>query len=682
MKSILIITEKPKSSLRIASALADEKPIKRIEKKVPYYEFYRNGNKIFVCSAIGHLFTLKQSSSKWDYPVFDVEWIPRYQVNKRDSYVKNYANLIKKLAKKADEYIIATDYDIEGELLGYNILRFLCDEKKSLRMHFSTLTKPELIKAFNNLENLNYRLADAGECRHMLDWFYGINISRALSLSLKRSSNHFAILSTGRVQGPCLKILAEREKEIKRFKPKPFWVIYLVFSSNGDEFLAKHEKNIFTEREEAEKVLKECVSKTARVTEVSKKSFKQSPPYPFDLTSLQGEAYSKLGLSPTKTLSTAQSLYESGLISYPRTASQKLPPTIDYGRIIKSIHKNPMFNEFTAKLISKELKPNEGKKEDPAHPSIYPTGEMPVDLRRDELRLYKLIVHRFLSVFGDPAIKESVNIVLELDGHKFYLKGINLIEEGWLALYGEFAKKEEAVLPDLNTGDEILVKKVEIQEKMTKPPSRYNPASIIRELEKRGLGTKATRAMILDTLFKRGYIRGRQIEVTELGEAVVEVLLKHVPEIVSEELTREFEKKMNAIESGGLRKEDVIDEAKEKLTSILEKYKQKETKIGEELGRAINSYYAKRYILGKCHKCNGNLRIVRSRKTKKRFIGCSNYPECNESYPLPQRGRLSTANKNCPRCNLPMIRTGGRKIKEICPNPFCDSNKDSVSQKF
>ncbi len=675
MKSILIITEKPKSSLRIASALAEERPIKKTEKKVSYYEFYRNGNKIIICSAVGHLFTLKQSSTKWEYPVFDVEWRPRYQVNKKDFYVKNYSDLIKKIAKQVEECIIATDYDIEGELLGYNILRFLCDERKSHRMHFSTLTKRELIQAFNNLDNLNYRLVDAGECRHVLDWFYGINVSRALSLSLKRSSNQFAILSAGRVQAPCLKILAEREEEIKNFEPTPYWIIQLLFSVNGDKFVANYEKGIFYKKEEAEKVFNECKSKFASVLEVSRKRFKHSPPYPFDLTSLQGEAYAKLGFSPTKTQNTAQSLYESGLISYPRTASQKLPPTVDYHGIINSLNLNPMFKEFTEMLISKKLRPNEGKKDDPAHPSIYPTGEMPVDLKRDELRLYKLIVHRFLSVFGDPAIKESVNIVLELDGHKFNLKGINLIEEGWLSLYGEFAKKEEVFLPHLKVGDVVQVKKVEFQEKKTKPPSRYNPASIIRELEKRGLGTKATRAPILDTLFKRGYIRGRHIEVTELGGAVVDVLTKHVPEIVSEELTREFEEKMNAVETGDSKKEEVIEEAKERLTSILKEYQQKEKKIGEELGKALNEYYEKKYVLGKCPKCDGHLKVVRSKKTKKRFIGCSNYPECTESYPLPQKGGIRSANKNCPECNLPMVATTGRNIRVFCPNLSCVSNK-------
>ena len=218
----LIICEKPSAMAKVAEALADKKSKKITNRsKVSYYELEHKGKKIIVVCAVGHLYGLKQTKGlKSKYPVFDIEWAPSSEINKKAAFTKKYLDVIKKLAKEANEFVIATDKDLEGELLGYNILRFACKQKDAKRMKFSTLTKEDIIEAYKNAEkHLDKGLRSAGEARHYLDWMYGINISRALTLAVK-STGAFRILSSGRVQGPALKILYDKEKEIQAFKAK------------------------------------------------------------------------------------------------------------------------------------------------------------------------------------------------------------------------------------------------------------------------------------------------------------------------------------------------------------------------------------------------------------------------------------------------------------------------------
>src|SRR3989344_2716751 len=236
--TILIITEKPQAALKIASALSDTAR-KYSENNVPFYELERNGKRIVVASAVGHLFNLTYVKGQTGWPIFNLEWVPSYE-SKSAGFTKNYYMLLKKLGRRAKEVIISTDYDNEGELIGWNVLRFIIGEKTAKRMKYSTLTKPELEKSYENpMQTLDWGQAYAGETRHILDWLYGINLSRALMSAIK-TSNSFKILSIGRVQGPALKIIVEREREISAFKPEPFWQVFAL--SNDIEF--KHPKDI------------------------------------------------------------------------------------------------------------------------------------------------------------------------------------------------------------------------------------------------------------------------------------------------------------------------------------------------------------------------------------------------------------------------------------------------------
>ncbi|MEK6816217.1 MAG: DNA topoisomerase, partial [Nanoarchaeota archaeon] len=243
----LIITEKPSTAKKIAESLADDKLEKStFNKKVPYYELHHGKNKIIVACAVGHLYNLAEKDKHgWTYPSFDVEWKPSYEGKKGSDYTKNYLNAIISLAKKADKFAVATDYDIEGEVIGYNIIRFACGQKDARRMKFSTTTKEDLRNSYANISpHLDWLQAEAGLTRHQLDWWWGINLSRALTLSIKNATKSFKIMSIGRVQGPALKILAEREKEIKSFVPVPFWQIEL----NTDKLDAWHVEDKFWDK--------------------------------------------------------------------------------------------------------------------------------------------------------------------------------------------------------------------------------------------------------------------------------------------------------------------------------------------------------------------------------------------------------------------------------------------------
>ena len=350
--SILIITEKPQAALKIASALSSSSR-KFSENNVPYYELERNNKKIVVASAVGHLLNLTYVKGQTGWPIFNLQWVPSYE-SKTAKFTKNYYTLLKKLGRKAKEVIIATDYDIEGELIGWNVLRFIIGEKDAKRMKYSTLTKPELEKSYENpMKTLDWGQAFAGETRHKIDWLYGINLSRALMSAIKQAGS-FKILSIGRVQGPALKIIVDRDKEIENFKSQPYWQVFATTKNTE----LKHVKDIF-KKEELED-FKNIKSGTAETTE---KNEEYPPPHPFDLTTLQRESYSNLKLSPSRTLQLAQSLYLDGIISYPRTSSQKIPKEIEPKKIIEKLSKK--FQE--TKLAVRE-NPIEGEKSDPAHP--------------------------------------------------------------------------------------------------------------------------------------------------------------------------------------------------------------------------------------------------------------------------------------------------------------------------
>jgi DNA topoisomerase-1 len=681
----LIIAEKPDAARRIAEALAEKNSLRSFtnEDKVTYYEFERNGKKHVVVCAVGHLFNLAPLNKDWSYPIFNYTWKPSFQVSKDSAFSKKYFDVVKSLLPQASEYIIATDYDTEGEVIGANVLRFLAGKNDAKRMKFSTLTKDELIEAYENiLPHIDFGQLEAGLTRHELDWLWGINLTRALTLALKRvAEKGFAILSSGRVQSPTLNLILERELEIRKFKPKPFWQLELHAKVDGNKIVAMHEKEKFWKKEEVDKVLNECKGKDAIVEKIKKKEYRQKPPFPFNTTDLQAEAYAAFKFSPAQTLQIAESLYQQGFISYPRSASQKLPPTINYEKILKALASLKPYEKFAKELLKKEkLIPNNGPKDDVAHPCIYATHEVP-DLSKltpQQRKIYDLIVRRTLATFAEEALRESVNAILAIGGNKFIAVGRRTIKPGWTEIYSPYLALEEQILPELKVGQTVKVIKIDLLAKETQPPPRYSQGSIIKELEKRNLGTKSTRAEILQILYDRRYIVGKSIQVTKLGEVVAKTLKELVPNIVSEELTRHFEKEMEQVFNGKKKREEVVEEAKEVLKEILEEFKSKEDKIGKKLLEGLVISRKEERKIGVCPNCGGELRIIFSRRTGKRFVGCSNYPKCNTGFPLPLVGQITALNKNCEVCGLPMIQVWrkGKRPFRMCINPNCESKKD------
>jgi DNA topoisomerase-1 len=365
-----------------------------------------------------------------------------------------------------------------------------------------------------------------------------------------------------------------------------------------------------------------------------------------------------------------------------------------------------------------KLIPKEGPREDSAHPAVYPTFEIG-DLKKmtaQQKKLYDLIVRRFLSVFGDEATRESNTVTLDVNGNKFFLVGKRTLESGWTKYYEPYLATEELILPELKIDQVLKVLKLEELAKETQPPGRYSQGSILKELEKRDLGTKATRAEILQTLYDRRYILGKSIMVTKLGEAVVKALKEYSPRILSEELTRKFEEEMEEVYNGKKKKEDVVEEAKDTLTDILKEFKENEKKIGKKLLEGLVEARAEERLLGTCPNCKtGELRVMFSRFTKKRFVGCSNYfrcakcgftrnackckceicgqpkgkckdswkdkkwnPTCQTGFPLPAVGLITPMHKACEVCGLPMIqvwRKGSRPFR-MCINHKCKSKEN------
>ena len=672
----LIITEKPQAAAKIAAALADGKPIKESLNKVPYYKITRGNKDIVIACAVGHLYGLEQKEGvkKWAFPVFDIEWQPAYETKKSAAFSKGYLMTIKKLSKDAKEFTVATDYDIEGEVIGLNVIKHACRQKDAARMKFSTLTKPDLVEAYENKsKKLDWGQANAGEARHYLDWYNGINFSRALTSAYK-STGGFKILSIGRVQGPALKIIIDKEKEIKAFKPVPFWQIELIGKVNSGDIDAWHIKDKFWEKKEADNVMEKVKGKKdGRVDKIEKTQFKQNPPNPFDLTSMQVEAYRVFRIHPKDTLAIAQDLYTAGYISYPRTSSNQLNAKIGYSKVLSLLAQQEHYKELCSKLLKGKLNPNNGDKTDPAHPAIYPTGIIP-ELDERSFKIYDLIVRRFMATFGEPAVRETMKINIDVSKEIFVAKGTRTIEKGWFEYYGSYVRLEEEELPKVKENDIVNIKKIELHAKETQPPKRYTPASIIKELEKRGLGTKSTRASIVDTLFHRNYVHGSQsIEATELGISTIETLEKYVPTIIDEAMTRHFEDEMEEIREGKKNKDEVLNEAKKEIITVVKDFKKHEKDIGEGLKQAHWQSKDTMNTLGNCPVCKEGSLMIRSGKFGA-FAACSNYPKCKTTMSLPNNARIKSTKKNCEICSYPMILELRKKsAKEFCLNPNCKS---------
>jgi DNA topoisomerase I len=749
----LVICEKPAAALRIAQALGTaglrkisqletqytQKTRKRLQTPV-FHATDVNGIQFVICSAIGHLYGLVDPRNNRNiYPVFDVKWVPitrktgAKHVAITTATTEQIISTIAKLSLNASRFIHACDYDQEGELIGYNILQYACKNKyeKSLRAKFSTLTDEEIRNSFDNLLKPRAMLAEAGRTRHIIDFIYGINLSRALTQSYRISNlgKKYYNLSIGRVQGPTLAFVVDREVEILTHIPVPYWNVQAQFEKDGQiiEF-QYHERKISTLLE-ATSIVRACENQSGKVIDVTSMTTPFKPPTPFNLGDLQREAYKAFKFSPRYTLTIAEKLYLNALISYPRTSSQKLPRSMDYKKTIKDlselslpvpfdnndknvikVNQNIYKNLASSLLCETSLSPNEGSKTDPAHPAIYPTGEKPKGgLETADLRLFDLIIKRFFATFGKSALIRLTTVTIQVNGdYLFKANSRKTVYEGWLPYYRPYfratntdSKKE---IMDLHIGDALDNINMKTIESFSQPPPRFNQATLLEQMEKDNIGTKATRSDIISTLFKRNYISNTTapqlekvnaqqrrsvsvgIEATDIGFEIIQSMRKYVPEIVSKDLTRSTEAQLDQIESGKMKSTTVLHNATEKLNETLLSFKKKEIDIGHQITDAITITRMRQQqqtTLGSCPLCIvGHLKIIRSSKTKKRFVGCSNYAsgKCKATAPLPQNGSLWTTGKKCSACKWPIVRAtylDQSHTWKFCINSQCPSKKGS-----
>lgn len=695
----LVVCEKPDAARRIAHALGNSS-FKERTGVTPVFSVTGHNNEVFVvCSAIGHLYGLVDNNrNRSVYPVFDLKWAPI--LKKRATKSLQIIKSISLLSQHATKFVHACDYDQEGEVIGYNILQYACNNKyeNSLRAKFSTLTEEEIRNSFDNLLKPSKGLAEAGRSRHMIDFIYGVNLSRALTQSFKVSNEgkRYRNLSIGRVQGPTLAFVVDREMEIRKHAPEPYWTISGEFEKNGHMITAHYYQQKISTLFQATSIVNACTKQHGRITRIEKQKVTLRAPTPFNLGDLQKETYRVFRFSPSYTLSIAEKLYVSALISYPRTSSQKLPTSINYKKIISNLSRigYPYANLAVTLLARDNLSPNEGSKTDPAHPAIYPTGEKPKDkLAGVELKLFDLIIRRFLATFGDPTISEhTIVTILVTHDHIFKADGNKMLYEGWMYFYKPYINNVGSELLELQEGDILRNVVITMDKKYTQPPPRFNQASLLEKMEKEKIGTKATRSEVISTLFKRNYVANTTtsnnarggIQATQIGFEIMQSMRKYVPSVVSTELTRSMEEQLDEIESGKVRSTIVIQNAIDELKRMMSTFKKKEIEIGRQITEAViisqNQEHQQQMVVGTCPVCNkGILRIIRSRLTKKRFVGCSNYSLgiCKGSAPLPQKGSIQTTTKKCASCGWPVLRTvlSAKHPWEFCINIHCPSKK-------
>jgi DNA topoisomerase-1 len=284
-----------------------------------------------------------------------------------------------------------------------------------------------------------------------------------------------------------------------------------------------------------------------------------------------------------------------------------------------------------------------------------------------------------MSVFGEPAVKQSSKACVKVGEHRFYIYGGRILAEGWIHYYQPYVRLEEATLPPLEEGQSVIINTIEAKSLFTEPPARYNPSSLLKKMEEARIGTKATRAGTIQLLYDRGYVKDEKMTATGVGFEVSEILKRHCPIIISPLFTRELEAKMNRVQENKDRREEIIAEVVGKLKPVLEKLKKEEKIIGEQLGVALGKAKLEERTIGTCPVCDtGKLIIIHSRKTGKRFVGCTNYFKglCKTSFPLPQKGTLRIDGKKCPRCGCPSVQVKkNRHLWTLCINPRCPSKK-------
>jgi DNA topoisomerase-1 len=661
--SWLIITEKDNTARRIASILFED--VRKKKKGVNYY--YSPSKDAYVVGLKGHIIELDFPKELNNWKDTPLESLLRAKLVKRVKE-RSIVSLLKELARDAERVTIATDYDREGELIGVEALEIITNLNPNVkvdRAKYSAITKSEIVKAFSNTVDVDFNLAKAALARQKIDLIWGAVLTRLISIHSGRMGKEF--LSVGRVQTPTLRLIVEREQEIQNFKPKTYYEILALF----DGFTAKHPRK-YDEKEKARKVFS-LIGDHATVKKFERKERDEAKPVPFNTTEFLKEA--SRFMRPDRAMQIAENLYMNGYISYPRTDNTVYPPSLNLIGIVKAFAESEFAREAEIVLQQAKIIPSRGKRETKDHPPIYPTAVASrKELSKDEWTIYELVTRRFLATLAPKAVWDVRKAELDSNGVEFIANGKRLINPGWRAIYTYYAI-EELDLPLLKEGEKLRIREKKLEEKETRPPSRYSAGSLIKLMERLNLGTKSTRHEILRKLISRRYIHGNPFRPTQTAVSVVEALKNVAETITLPDMTAKLENEMDMIAEGRKDERYVVEESKEMLSQILK------TVDHQKLSKSLREGIRKDKIAGKCPECGGEL-ILRRSRAGKRFIGCGNYPECEFTLPLPQKGTIYVTAKKCKKHEINEVRIKTKKGYWNLGCPYCnylewrEKNKD------
>lgn len=592
---------------------------------------------------------------------------------------KGLIQSLKSLAKKADDVIIATDFDREGELIGADARDIVRTVNKTVpvsRVRFSAITKDEIQRAFAEPGQISECLAQAGESRQDIDLVWGAALTRYMTLALQTKTRRpFGdVLSAGRVQTPTLKLIVDREAERDRFVHEDYWTVKGAFEAHGLPVTASHATDRFKSEADALAAMAAVAgASTGEVVETKNTRRKVDPPVPFNTTSMMAAAANE-GMTPVRTMQVAESLYMSGYLSYPRVDNTVYPPSLDLKGILGILAEVPTFAEHAKRIASSgPLKPTRGPKETTDHPPIHPTGAAdPKKLEGQAWKLYNLVARRFLATLSGPAFVEATRVDIDVAGQRFIAKGDVVQVPGFRAVYPYGLKKDEH-LPAMVQGDTLDFHGATMEAKQTQPPARYSAGKLIQEMERLGLGTKATRHDIIQTLADRKYATGEPIEPTCKGITVVTALAEYAERITTPDMTSELDAEMDAIAEGRDTRERVVDHSRRLLGGIMDVLIGNVDEVAEKLKTATDED-AK---VGVCPISGHDLAIKFAPKNKSYFVGCTGYPECAQTYPLPKMSKFEAVEGVCEVCGAPRIKVMQFRKKPhiMCLSPVCPSKQ-------
>src|SRR3989338_763515 len=599
------------------------------------------GGDFTVRASVGHIRDLHKSNKKAiDIPA---GFVPHYEISRgKEKIVHELQNL----AKKSDLVLLATDPDREGEAIAWHVQTLLPENQKTKRVRFYEITKETIEEALKNPEEIDMKLVKAQEARRVLDRLVGYDLSGLIWKKVRYG------LSAGRVQSPALRIVMEREREIRAFVPEKFWKITGLFETERKDKIMLECSEEPRDEKLVQKILEEGKKSDWVVRDVKESEQKRSPRAPFTTSTLQQTASSRLGFSPSRTMQIAQKLYEAGHITYMRTDSTALAASAT-AAILNLIKK-----EYGENYVQSRIYRTKSKNAQEAHEAIRPTHIDKLHVGHEvEDKLYRLIWERAISSQMADAKLLKTKVVANLKNDAgipdFTANGSRLLFDGWLAVV-RASRGDDIELPLCKEGEELKLLELSDEEKFTEPPGRYTEAGLIKELEQRGIGRPSTYASIMKTIEERGYVRkeNKTLFPTDVGEVVSDFLEKHFANYISDTFTAEMEDELDEISRGEREYEKTL---KDFYTPF-----SKDVKSKEKLEKATNLGDAPKNI--KCPKCSSPMIVKLARGGK--FYSCSKYPDCDGALMLDGtelKGPEETG-ENCPDCGEKKGKSGGGKL--------------------